>query len=181
MYVKIPASSPPPPTQTKIASSAAASVCLKISTATVPCPAMTYGSSNGGMLVRPWSVASRAHSRFAASKSEPKRTTLAPRRSTLRYLIEGVLRGMTIVQAIPSSWPARATPWAWLPAERGSVGFEKAKSWGPGREQSGYCYLGELRQRGRTLVRVLVSSPPPSSFLQGKPIPGTKSSSQARY
>ena len=127
-YSAVPASRPPPPTHANTPSSVLGSVCRINSTAAVPCPAMTCGSSNGGMLVRPCSFSSRAHSRFASSKSLPNRTTVAPRRSTLAHLIAGVLSGMTIVQAMPSLWPASATPWAWLPAEQAMTPRQRSSS-----------------------------------------------------
>lgn len=40
---------------------------------------------------------------------------MAPRRWTLRHLMEGVETGMTTTAGMPSAWPERATPCAWLP------------------------------------------------------------------
>eukprot|EP00963_Diacronema_lutheri_P000726 scaffold45_cov337-Pavlova_lutheri.AAC.3 len=55
-YAAIPAMSPPPPTGTKIASGNSLPHCRKISIPTVPCPAMTSGSSNGWTNVLPSSL-----------------------------------------------------------------------------------------------------------------------------
>ena len=83
----------------------------------VPCPAITSGSSNGCTKTSP----SRSMRRFAsASASEydsPCNTTSAPRRRTASTFTSGVVTGMTITARQPSSPAARATPWAWLPAD----------------------------------------------------------------
>lgn len=41
---------------------------------------------------------------------------MAPRRWTLRHLMEGVETGMTTMAGMLSAWPERATPCAWLPS-----------------------------------------------------------------
>ena len=48
-YTAIPAAKPPPPTATNNVSKSGC--CSNISRAIVPCPAITSGSSNGGMYV----------------------------------------------------------------------------------------------------------------------------------
>lgn len=40
---------------------------------------------------------------------------MAPRRWTLRHLMDGVETGMTTMAGMLSAWPERATPWAWFP------------------------------------------------------------------
>ena len=60
----------------------------------VPWPAMTYGSSNGGMLVSPCSTCRRAASALAVSKSCPTNLTVPPRRDTFLCLMAGVPEGM---------------------------------------------------------------------------------------
>ncbi|MNH24899.1 hypothetical protein D3C79_848560 [compost metagenome] len=85
--------------------------------ATVPCPAITSGSSNGGTKVAPSLSASfRAWAR-AWGKLSPCNTTWPPRERTPSTLSSGVVVGITMVARMPSSRAARATPWAWLPAE----------------------------------------------------------------
>ncbi|CAB4415173.1 unnamed protein product [Rhizophagus irregularis] len=81
---------PPPPTHAKIASISCTLCWRMISIATVPWPAITYGSSYGGILVSCSISASRAHSCLASSKSFPYKTTLDPSLLTLRHLIVGV-------------------------------------------------------------------------------------------
>jgi len=112
----MPATSPPPPIGTKIASGGSES-WRRISMPMLPCPAITSGSSNGWMKVSPRSRAiSRACSQ-AWSKSSPCSCTSPPRSSTACTLIAGVVCGMTITAGMPRRRAASATPWAWLPAE----------------------------------------------------------------
>lgn len=66
-YAAMPASMPPPPQQTKMASSALPVVCLQISIPIVPCPAITSGSSKGWMSDEPFSVEIRVASDCASS------------------------------------------------------------------------------------------------------------------
>ena len=109
-YTPTPDMRPPPPTQTNIASSLGMLVCRKISIPIVPCPAMTYGSSNGGMFINPCSSSKRRHSTLAASKSGPCRLTTPPSLDTLRCLMLGVPFGITIVAGILSFLAEYATP-----------------------------------------------------------------------
>ena len=123
MYAATPLSKPPPPTAQNTASTCSISVWRQISTATVPCPVMTWGWSKGGMTVRPCVSASRAHSALASSKFAPWNRTLAPRRWTFSHLILGVPMGMTIVHGIERCAPDMATPCAWLPALQAMTPF----------------------------------------------------------
>lgn len=66
-YAAMPASMPPPPQQTKMASSGLPVVCLQISMPIVPCPAITSGSSNGWMSAPPISDTIRFASACASS------------------------------------------------------------------------------------------------------------------
>ncbi|KAJ1879021.1 hypothetical protein LPJ66_011780, partial [Kickxella alabastrina] len=66
-YAEMPAISPPPPTATKIMSISVDLRCRKSSIAIVPWPAITRGSSKGGMLVSPWSFSNLLHSTLASS------------------------------------------------------------------------------------------------------------------
>ena len=112
----MPAIRPPPPTSTKTASKG--SPCWRtISIPTVPCPAMTCSSSNGGMKTIPRSAASTSARSFAPSYDSPASTTSAPSRSTASTLMRGAVSGMTMRARIPSRSAASATPCAWLPAE----------------------------------------------------------------
>ncbi len=53
----------------------------------------------------------------AWSKLSPASTTSAPWARTASTLIWGVVTGMTMTALQPSFFAARATPWAWFPAE----------------------------------------------------------------
>jgi len=123
MYEATPLSRPPPPTAQNTASTCAMSVWLQISTPIVPCPAITSGWSNGGIIVRPCASARRIDSALASSKLAPWKTTLAPSRSTFSHLMLGVPRGITIVQGIDKCAPLIATPCAWFPALQAMTPF----------------------------------------------------------
>ena len=112
----MPAMSPPPPTGTKIARGRSG-VWRRISIATVPCPAMTSGSSKGCTYTRPVRSDIPHAWAFASSKDSPCATTSAPSRRTASTLIAGVVSGMTMRASIPRRRAASATPCAWLPAE----------------------------------------------------------------
>ena len=89
----------------------------RISIATVPCPAMTSGSSNGCTYTRPVRSDISPARAFASSKERPCATTSAPSRRTASILIAGVVSGMTMTAPNPKRRAASATPWAWLPAD----------------------------------------------------------------
>mmetsp|Transcript_31571 Transcript_31571/g.82528 ORF Transcript_31571/g.82528 Transcript_31571/m.82528 type:complete len:268 (+) Transcript_31571:767-1570(+) len=89
-YAAIPASIPPPPQQTKTASSLLPVICLRISMPIVPWPAMTYGSSNGWISVRPSSSTSRIASACASSYEAPWSFTFPLSLRTPSTLIPGV-------------------------------------------------------------------------------------------
>jgi hypothetical protein len=116
MYTPAPAIRPPPPTQKKTAFRSCKFVCRSSSMPIVPCPAMTYGSSNGGIDIRPCSFSNLAASVFAASKSAPCNMTEPPNLETFLCLISGVPEGITMVAGIFSFRAEYATPWAWFPA-----------------------------------------------------------------
>ena len=89
----------------------------RISMPMVPCPAITSGSSKGGMNTAPlWPIRSWV-CRQASLKDSPESTTCPPRRRTAEILMAGVVTGMTMVASQPRRWADRATPWAWFPAE----------------------------------------------------------------
>mmetsp|Transcript_7739 Transcript_7739/g.27204 ORF Transcript_7739/g.27204 Transcript_7739/m.27204 type:complete len:380 (+) Transcript_7739:493-1632(+) len=111
-----PAASPPPPMGTNTASSLPAH-CRSISIATVPCPAITAGSSKGWMRVRPSSRARLSAYACVSSNASPTSATSPPSASTAFTLIPGVVTGMHTTALVPSLAAARDTPWAWLPAE----------------------------------------------------------------
>mmetsp|Transcript_7526 Transcript_7526/g.23568 ORF Transcript_7526/g.23568 Transcript_7526/m.23568 type:complete len:320 (-) Transcript_7526:41-1000(-) len=113
-YVATPAIKPPPPMG--INTALAVGNCRKISTPQVPWPAMTYGSSNGGM-----NVISSSTDRFFAyaavsSKFSPMRTTSPPSLRTASTLIFGVVTGIATTALIPNVFALKATPCAWFPA-----------------------------------------------------------------
>ncbi|MNH29959.1 hypothetical protein D3C79_902220 [compost metagenome] len=85
--------------------------------ATVPCPAITSGSSNGGTKVAPSLSASFSACARAWGKLSPCSTTCPPRERTPSTFSDGVVVGMTMVAFMPRCDAARATPWAWLPAD----------------------------------------------------------------
>ena len=112
----MPATSPPPPTGTKIACGVSGA-WRRISIPTVPCPAITSGSSNGWTYTRPVRRATSPARAFASSKESPCRLTSAPSRRTASTLMPWVVSGMTMRAVMPRWRAARATPCAWLPAE----------------------------------------------------------------
>ena len=111
----IPATSPPPPTGTTSASRSGWSASS--SRATVPCPAMTAGSSYGCTSTRPSSAAMRRASCGGPGRSAPCSTTRAPSTSVRCTFTNGVAAGITIVASMPRRVACRATAWAWLPAD----------------------------------------------------------------
>ena len=88
-----------------------------ISRPTVPWPAMTRSSSNGGMIARPRSAAIRSATAWRSSLAVPTTTISAPSAATRARLISGASEGMTTTAGAPRRRAARATPWAWLPDE----------------------------------------------------------------
>ncbi len=69
--------------------------------ATVPCAAITNGSSKGATHTNPsrcWSASATA---MASRRSSPCSTTVAPRASVLRTFTLGVKRGITMVAGMP--------------------------------------------------------------------------------
>ncbi len=91
--------------------------CSSISSAIVPCPAITDGSSNGWMNSRSRSSASWRASTADSMTSAPMSSTVAPRSRVRATFTNGVLSGITMWVSSPSNVPCRATPWAWLPAD----------------------------------------------------------------
>ena len=89
--------SPPPLTGTTTAS--ISGHWARISSPTVPCPAMTASSLNGGTIVAPRS----AHSRAATSnRSDASHSTSsAPSARIAACLTGGAVRGMTMQACVP--------------------------------------------------------------------------------
>ena len=73
---------------------------------TVPCPAITNGSSNGWMKFTLFFLQNVFDSLSASSKLLPIKTTLAFKSLTAFTLIKGVVFGMKIVALMPSSFAA---------------------------------------------------------------------------
>ena len=71
---------------------------------TVPCPAITNGSSNGWMKFTLFFLQNVFDSFSASSKLLPIKTTLAFKSLTAFTLIKGVVFGMKIVALMPSSF-----------------------------------------------------------------------------
>mmetsp|Transcript_9472 Transcript_9472/g.38913 ORF Transcript_9472/g.38913 Transcript_9472/m.38913 type:complete len:215 (-) Transcript_9472:603-1247(-) len=122
MYDAMPAISPPPPTGTKTACGTSPRprslpTSRRISMPVVPWPAMTAGSSNGGMKMRPSSLARCIAYACVASYVSPTSATVPPRRLTESTLMRGVVTGMAMTASAPSCCALYATPCAWLPAD----------------------------------------------------------------
>ena len=113
----IPETSPPPPTGTTTVVASGASSAS--SSPMVPWPAMISGSSKGGT-----NTASPSRHVLAlamqSSTAWPLRRTVA--RSSGRLDRQGRVDGMKMVAGCPVSLAARATPWAWLPADPATTG-----------------------------------------------------------
>ncbi len=76
--------------------------CASISSATVPCPAITSASSYGCTIVSDRSAARRAASAFESSKVSPVSTTSAAKPRVRSIFTVGVKRGITITAGMPS-------------------------------------------------------------------------------
>ena len=113
--VAMPDSKPPPPTATTRVSMSGCA--CNISSATVPCPAMTSASSKGWTKTRPWSAATSIARSWASSKVCPCSSTSAPNPRVRSTFTVGVSSGMTITARSPRRCAWWASPWAWLPAE----------------------------------------------------------------
>mmetsp|Transcript_17211 Transcript_17211/g.42356 ORF Transcript_17211/g.42356 Transcript_17211/m.42356 type:complete len:417 (-) Transcript_17211:535-1785(-) len=111
----MPAMRPPPPTGTMMASTFFTS--SRISSPTLPAPAMMLKSSKPLMYFMPsFSTYVRAASAASAMVS-PLRMTRAPSARHLVILVSGAMDGMSTVTGMPSSAPWYASASAWLPAE----------------------------------------------------------------
>ena len=95
----MPASSPPPPTGTTIASRSG--VCSRISSAIVPWPAITSALSNGCRNVRSSRRASASAWMRASPRSAPCSTTVAPSARQLVTLTSAANSGITTVTGMP--------------------------------------------------------------------------------
>ena len=109
----IPLNSPPPPTGTSTASTSGQS-CM-ISRPTVPWPAITSKSSNGGTMVSFRLLAMLSAFFRRSSEVRPLRITSAPIRRAPSTLMGGAFSGMTTTAGTSKKRAARATAWAWLP------------------------------------------------------------------
>ena len=87
------------------------------STASVPWPAITAGSSYGCRKNSPSRSASACACVAASASVSPCSTTVAPNASVRSTFVLGVKRGITMVLAMPARVACRATAWAWLPAD----------------------------------------------------------------
>ena len=122
----IPEMSPPPPTHTTTV--VASGTCAAISRPTVPCPAMMSGWSNGWTKTRPCSAAYAVASVSASSKVPPTRRTSAPYPIVASTFGSGASTGMKTVASTSCSAAARATPWAWLPADAQTTPWRRSSS-----------------------------------------------------
>ena len=101
--VAMPLISPPPPIGTT--STSRSGTAASISSATVPAPEITAGSSNGWTKTSPCSPSSCLAWAWASSNRSPWRMTVAPWPSVWVTFIVGVLTGITIVTGMPSLLP----------------------------------------------------------------------------
>ena len=88
-----------------------------ISMAMVPCPVATSRSSKGCTNVAPVSSAISYAFAQASSKTSPERMTSAPYALVRLIFMRGVMTGMQTVAGTPARRAAKATPWAWFPAD----------------------------------------------------------------
>lgn len=105
--VAIPEISPPPLTGTTTRSTSGRSSA--ISSPIVPCPAITWRSSNGGTTTYPCSAASPAVTASRAVSDGAHRTSSAPLRSIASVFVRGAVSGTTTTACTPSSAAAYAT------------------------------------------------------------------------
>ncbi|MDH6191154.1 hypothetical protein M2168_004186 [Streptomyces sp. CZ24] len=90
--------------------------CSRISSPSVPWPAMTSGWSKGWMKTAPVRSAYSWAAASVSSTTSPCSRTSAPYSRVAATLGSGAPTGMKTVERTPSRVEARATPWAWLPA-----------------------------------------------------------------
>ena len=122
--------SPPPPMATTIV--ATSGHCSRISSPTVPCPAITSRWSNGWISTAPVRAANSRAATSASSTLLPAYSISAPYPLVAVTLGSGAPSGMKTVARMPSRPAASATPWAWLPALAATT--PRARSAGDSRE-----------------------------------------------
>jgi hypothetical protein len=110
----MPESRPPPPRPVTIV--LASGHCSRISSATVPWPAITSTWSNGWISTAPVRSANSWAAIRASSTVLPANSMCAPYPLVAETFGMGAPIGMKTVDWAPSSPAASATPWAWLPA-----------------------------------------------------------------
>src|SRR5690349_2232775 len=113
--IAVPDSNPPPPHGATIASRSP--TASSSSSAAVPCPAMTRGSSNGWMSVAPLSRATSAQAASRDATFGAHNRTVAPNRSTLARFTAGAFSGITTHARMPRRRAAYASAAPWLPDE----------------------------------------------------------------
>ena len=97
--VAMPPIRPPPPIGTTSTSRSGAAA--SISSASVPWPAITAGSSKGWTKQSPSASAKAQACRAASSTPAPSSTTRAPKRRVFSTFTNGVWLGITIVAGMP--------------------------------------------------------------------------------
>ena len=94
----------------------------------MPCPATMSTWSKGWISTAPVSSANAFAAASACSRCPGSKTTSAPYARVAFSLGIGAPSGMNTVDLMPSSWAARATPWAWLPADAATTPFARSAS-----------------------------------------------------
>ena len=113
--IATPLTSPPPPTGT--ITRARSGTCSSSSSPSVPCPAITSGSSNGWTNAIAGSCAASSCAASSASSTvAPTIRTSAPSAFAASTLEIGAGSGMNTTQRTPRDRAAYATAWAWFPA-----------------------------------------------------------------
>ena len=159
----IPETSPPPPTPVTMVRTSGH--CSRISSATVPCPAMTSAWSNGWMNTAPVRSAKVCAATSDSSTVLPTSSTCAPYPLVAATFGSGAFTGMKTVACAPTSPAASATPWAWLPALAATT--PRARSSAERREIRTYAPR-TLYDPARCRFSHLSQTGPPSAALSGR-------------
>ncbi len=137
--VAIPEISPPPPMPVMIVRTSGH--CSRISSPTVPCPAITSGWSNGWIRIAPVRSANSCAATRLSSTVFPANSTFAPYALVAATFGSGAPTGMNTVDCAPSMPAAKATPCAWLPALAATTPRARSCVGQPGDAQIGAANL----------------------------------------
>src|SRR6266545_861425 len=120
--------SPPPPTATTTASSREPASCSRISTPTVPWPAMTSGSLYGGTYTRSCSAAYARAFGSSTPESLPSARSSRPSRRSAATLLGDAFSGRYTMPCPPSVARAFPTPSPWLPVDAVTTPRDRSES-----------------------------------------------------